>query len=158
VSSPPAFTTTELSPRQIHAEALPFPTAGWYCPLRILCLRLDSVYTSKEFMSVVSPGDPYSVIFPETTVPDYRILIENLPSTNIPTLGGSACRLVRIRIGLPVADSPMLRPFSLIALLVLDPPEHTPPLLRLGAEFLHSTKARLTLSTSPCGGELRIPV
>ena len=70
---------------------------------------------------------------------------------------GVACRLVRVRIGLPVAGSAAPRPFSLLALLPLGDVEDVPPFIRLGAEFLNVNRASVQLSSTPCEGQLVIP-
>ena len=70
---------------------------------------------------------------------------------------GVACRLVRVRIGLPVAGNPAPRPFKLLALLPLGEVPDVPPFIRLGAEFLQANRASVQLSSAPCAGQLVIP-
>lgn len=65
--------------------------------------------------------------------------------------------LVKVRIGLPVIESPTPRPFTLLALLPLRHVEDTPPFLRLGTEFLMTHRASVRLTTNPARGEMVIP-
>jgi hypothetical protein len=158
MSAPPAVSITRLEPWRPHTEALLTPTDCYYTPTLIFCFNpVTGVYTSARFGALLSTGDPYSVVFPLTQPQSLGIVCEDVEHTVPLSWCGVPCRLVRIRIGLPVVDSPSPRPFTLLALLPTEEVEDVPPILRLGAEFLTAHKASVRLFSAPCTGDLIIP-
>jgi hypothetical protein len=113
--------------------------------------------TSRECPALLSSGDPYSVVFPANLPRELAAIHDPVPFDAPLSWCGVPCRLVRVRIGLPILGSLVARPFKLLALLAEREVEDTPPLLRLGAEFLHANRASVQLSASPCEGRLVIP-
>lgn len=157
MSAPGTRTTTMLHGRAPHVEACPCPSRLFTFRARLLGVRARRVL-SRELEAVLSPGDPISVVFPLPGRTDVRIVTEPVSYPTDLTWNGVPARLVQVRLGLPVLESPHPRPFRLLALLPLREMEGVPPLLRLGAEFLYSQRAEVRLSMSPCEGRLILPV
>jgi hypothetical protein len=158
MSPAPAASIISLSRWQPHQEARPAPTGCYACVARLLCFDHDrNAFTSRNCRALLSPGDPYLVVFPVNLPPNLAAVYDVVNFSAPLSWCGIACRLVRVRIGLPVAGSQTPRPFQLLALLPLGQVEDVPPFIRLGAEFLHANRASVELSSSPCAGKLVIP-
>ena len=158
MSAPGSASVTPLACREPHIEARPFPTACYMCGIRLFCYNSQRMaYTSPTCRALLSPGDPFSVVFPYRAPEGSVILYDPVAVSAPPTWFGIPCRFVRLRIGLPIAGSSSPRPFRLLALLPLAEIEDVPPMLRLGAEFLHANRGSVSLSTTPCEGQLAIP-
>jgi hypothetical protein len=157
MSAPGTVSITTLEAWDLHPEARPFPTSCYRCLARVFChdTRRQTL-TSRTFGALFSPGDPYSVVLPYQEEEDVRIIADPVP-VSAPSWYGVPCQFVRLRIGLPIVGSSAPRPFRLLALLPLEEIEDVPPLLRLGAEFLHANHASVSLSTTPREGWLLIP-
>jgi len=158
MSAPAPGSTTLLEPWEPHPEARPFPTTGYRCPIRVFCRDTRrGAYTSRTFQALFSPGDPYSVVLPFRNKQGIRIITDPVVVSATPSWYGVPCQFVRLRIGLSVVASDSPRPFHLLALLPLREVEDVPPMIRLGAEFLHANGASVHLSTNPAQGQLVIP-
>lgn len=158
MSAPPAASIIALSRWQPHEEARPAPTGCYACMARLLCYDGDrNAFTSRDCRALLSPGDPFSVVFPVNLPPNLFAVYDMVNFSAPLSWCGVACRLVRVRIGLQVVGSPVPRSFQLLALLPLGEVEDVPPFIRLGAEFLHTNRAGVQLSSAPCMGQLVIP-
>jgi hypothetical protein len=158
MSAPGSASITPLGRWEPHIEARASPTACYVCGIRVFCYNSQrNVYTSPACRALLSPGDPFSVVFPYRDPEGRTIVYEPVVVSAPPSWCGVPCRFVRLRIGLPVVGSSSPRPFRLLALLPLAEIEDIPPMLRLGAEFLHANRASVSLSTTPCEGQLVIP-
>ncbi len=158
MSAPPAPSVTSLSRWEPHEEARPTPTGCYACPAHLLCYDGNRrAFTRRTCRALLSPGDPYSVVFSLNAPAPVVALYEPVPFSAPLSWCGVECRLVRVRIGLPIEGSPAPRPFSLLALLPLRGMKDMPPLIRLGAEFLHANRTSVHLSSVPFAGQLVIP-
>ena len=113
-------------------------------------------FTTVDATVLFSPGDPVSIMLPNRKQGQPPILIRPTPYRELSWLGVPA-RLAWLGIGLPVVGSDTLRPFRLLALLPLQDVEDVPPVIRLGAEFLHAHRADVHLSAATGEGRLVIP-
>jgi hypothetical protein len=157
---PPASPTiTLLQPWYPPAEACPFPTAGYCCDAWLFCYNLPKqVYTSRRFRVLLSTGEPYSIVLPFVRGNGTFIVCEEETACQETLVWwGVPCRFVRVRMRLPVVGTAIPRLFTLRALLPLSEVEDVPPLIRLGANFLHDTSARVELDSNPWQGRLLIP-
>ncbi len=157
MSAPAAPSITWLRPWHPPEDACPAATGCYLCTTRLLCYNaIQGTITSVAVHALLSPADPFSVVFP-LNAPEFRPIIERIDYPYPLAWCGVRCGLARLRIGLPVVGSGPPRPFRLLALLPLRPIEDVPPFIRLGAEFLHANRASVQLSTAPCGGRIVIP-
>lgn len=158
MSPPDGASVTLLQRWEPHPEAQPAPTGCYFCRVRVFGFHVArNVYTGLVCRAILSPGDPYSVLLPVHARHNIQVPSEVIPHSVPLSWHGVPCQLVRVRIGLPVVGDPGLRPFRLLALLPTSPVEDTPPLLRLGTEFLHANRATVRLFTHPTYGEIIIP-
>jgi hypothetical protein len=66
-----AASIVQLSRWQPHQEARPAPTCCYACVARLLIFDRDrNAFTSRSFRALLSPGDPYSVVFPLNLPPN----------------------------------------------------------------------------------------
>lgn len=153
--------TTSILQQQMPPRETRFAdTVEYHFKARLLCLNTDSSITSVNFNTLLSTGDPYSVVLPFYDEMGRRIIFEEISTSFTPTWFGAPCIVVKVWMGLYVVESPYPRPFTMLALLPLDPdsiPSDLPPLLRLGAHFLHSNNAEVILPFSKDQGRLIIP-
>jgi hypothetical protein len=98
---------------------------------------------------VLATAEPLSVILPSIRDPlDLVCASEPGWSAPVPDWRGIPCRIGRVEMWLPIEDTFLLRPFSLLALLPeRDPPEWLPYVL-LGAQFLQEYQAVVHLEGS----------
>jgi hypothetical protein len=157
MSQPAAASITPLGSWEVPGGDSPVRCPCYSSAVRLFCHYADRLgFTSPNVPALLSTGDPISVVFPLSR--KRFIMIANRVAHRYPLAWcGVPCELARVRIGLPVLGSPIPRAFRLLALLPKRDVGDVPPLLRLGAEFLHANGASVQLSSSPCEGRLVIP-
>jgi hypothetical protein len=115
-------------------------------------------YSSRFLRTLLSTGDPYSIVLPLQGKHGFSIFYEEETTCEDTHIWwGVPCRFVRIRIGLLVLEQAFPRPFTLRALLPLRDVEDVAPIVRLGANFLYDNHARVELESVPSRGRLVIP-
>jgi hypothetical protein len=125
---------------------------------RLICHNVSrNAVTSVRVRTLLSPGDPFSVVFPLNASSEIQVARDLIDHRYALSWCGVPCGLVRLWIGLPIAGTDTPRSFRLLALLPIHEIEDVPPFIRLGAEFLHAKRASVQLSSSPCEGRLVIP-
>jgi hypothetical protein len=153
-------TTTILKPSRLP---FPAPAVHYVCESWLTCgsspgtgylyrERVDSLLATGQPLSVVPLGIQQFLALEITPAPGWK--------GQVPTWFGVACRIGRLRIWLPVWESPgTYREFSLLALLPRAELDDSAPLLQLGTQFLLEHRAQVVLGcTSPRQpGKLLIP-
>jgi hypothetical protein len=74
MSAPAAPSITVLRPWQPPEDACPAATACYRCTTRLLCYHAtQGTITSVSVNALLSPGDPFSVVFPVNAA-EFRLL------------------------------------------------------------------------------------
>src|SRR4051812_22200180 len=98
MSAPGAVSITLLAPWEPHKEALPAPTCCYACRARLLCYDgARNAFTSRGCRALLSPGDPFSVVFPVNFASNLVAVYEPTNFSAPLSWCGVPCQLVRVR-------------------------------------------------------------
>lgn len=151
-----------ITPLRPYGLSHSFPTC------RLLCGSWWTAWSSSKRQhtwractdSLLATTEPLSVIIPSLRDPiDPVIAPEPRWHGPVPDWQGIPCTIGRVEVWLPDRDPLMLRPFSLLVLLLdRDPPELLPYVL-LGVQFLieHQVTVSLDCSQPVTSGYLELP-